>query len=198
MTGLDLSPASLREARGLARSAAAEIDFHEADVYDAVDVLGAGGFDLVYTGIGALCWLPDVARWARVVAGLLRPGGRLFIRESHPMLMTLGDDLRPHYSYFETAEPIVEEDAGTYTGDGTSFGNRLTHSWDHGLGETVTGLLVAGMRVTGLAEHDSVPWNALPGHMTADDQGEWRLTDRPGRLAASFTLQAVKERPAHG
>lgn len=193
MSGLDLSPASLREARRLAESAGAAVDFHEAEVYDAVDVLGAGAFDLVYTGIGALCWLPDVARWARVVAGLLRPGGRLFIREAHPMLMALGDDLRPHYPYFETAEPIAEDDAGTYTGDGTQFGNRLTHSWDHGLGETVTGLLAAGMRLTGLAEHDSVPWEALPGHMTADEQGEWRLTDRPERLAASFTLQAVKE-----
>jgi SAM-dependent methyltransferase len=193
LTGLDLSPASLREARELAKAANTDIDFHEADVYDATAVLGAGRFDLVYTGIGALCWLPDIARWARVVADLLEPGGRLFIREAHPMLMTLGDDLRPHYPYFETKEPIVEEDDGTYTGDGTVFGNRLTHSWDHGLAETITALLTAGLRLTGLVEHDSVPWNALPGHMTEDDQGEWRLTDRPRRLAASFTLQAVKE-----
>jgi SAM-dependent methyltransferase len=193
MTGLDLSPVSLEEARKLARAANADVDFHEADVYDAVEVLGAGGFDLVYTGIGALCWLPSVARWAEVVAALLRPGGRLFIREAHPMLMALGDDLRPHYPYFETEDPIVEEDEGTYTGEDTTFGNRLTHSWDHGLAETITGLLACGMRLTGLREHDSVPWNALPGHMTEDESGEWRLTDRPDRLAASFTLQAVKE-----
>ncbi|MBB4909231.1 class I SAM-dependent methyltransferase [Actinophytocola algeriensis] len=193
MTGLDLSPASLEEARKLALATNTSVDFHEADVYDATAVLGEGGFDLVYTGIGALCWLPDIARWAQVVAALLTPGGRLFIREAHPMLMTLGDDLRPHYPYFETAEPIVEEDEGTYTGDDTVFGHRLTHSWDHGLAETITGLLEAGMRLTALAEHDSVPWNALPGHMTEDDHGEWRLTDRPRRLAASYTLQAVKE-----
>jgi SAM-dependent methyltransferase len=192
MVGLDLSPASLHEARQLAKAAKADVDFHEADVYDAVEVLGAGGFDLVYTGIGALCWLPSVARWAEVVAGLLNPGGRLFIREAHPMLMTLGDDLRPHYPYYEAEDPIVEEDEGTYTGDGTVFGNRLTHSWDHGLGETVTGLLTAGMRLTGLVEHDSVPWNALPGHMSEDERGEWRLTDRPERMAASYTLRAVK------
>jgi hypothetical protein len=28
--------------------------------------------------------------------------------------------------------------------------------------------------------------------MAKDDDGEWRLKDRPRRLAASFTLQAVK------
>ncbi len=48
------------------------------------------------------------------------------------------------------------------------------------------------MRVTGFVEHDSVPWNALWGLMTEDEHGEWRLTDRPERLACSYTLQAVK------
>jgi hypothetical protein len=48
------------------------------------------------------------------------------------------------------------------------------------------------MQITGLVEHDCVPWDALPGQMTKDDRGEWRLTDRPWRLAASYTLQAVK------
>ncbi len=56
--------------------------------------MGAGRFDLVYTGIGALCWLPDVQRWAGVVAALLRPGGRLFMREGHPVLWAI-DDPRP-------------------------------------------------------------------------------------------------------
>ena len=76
----------------------------------------AGGFDLVYTGIGALCWLPDVRRWAAVVAGLLRPGGRLFIREGHPMLWALDeartDAVVVDYPYFERVEPLIDEDAG--------------------------------------------------------------------------------------
>src|SRR6188508_2757099 len=91
MTGLDFSPASLAEARRIAGLAGADVRFVEAEVYDAAGALGPERFDLVYTGIGALCWLPDIARWARVVAGLLRPGGRLFIREGHPMLGTLSD-----------------------------------------------------------------------------------------------------------
>ncbi len=62
------------------------VDFVVSDVYDAVDVLGPEQFDLVFTGIGALCWLPSIARWAEVVANLLKPGGRLFLREAHPVL----------------------------------------------------------------------------------------------------------------
>jgi SAM-dependent methyltransferase len=79
MTGVDLSERSLEYAARLAEDTGAEIDYHRADVYDAVDALGAERFDLVYTGIGALCWLPSIDRWAGVVAGLLRPGGRLFL-----------------------------------------------------------------------------------------------------------------------
>jgi hypothetical protein len=58
--------------RALASSIGADATFVRAEVYDAPDVLGHGGFDLVYTGIGALCWLPDIRRWGRA-ATLSRP-----------------------------------------------------------------------------------------------------------------------------
>ncbi|GAB7042747.1 MULTISPECIES: class I SAM-dependent methyltransferase [Catenuloplanes] len=198
MTGLDFSPASLAEARRVAAGAGVPVEFVESDVYGAVDALGGARFDLVYTGIGAIGWLPDIRRWARTVAGLLRPGGRLFIREGHPMLWAIderieGPGLAVELPYFETAEPLVWEEAATYveTG-GRTLTNTVTHSWNHGLGEIVTAVLDAGMRITGLVEHDSVPWEALPGRMHHDDSiGEWRLTDRPERLPLTYTLQAL-------
>jgi SAM-dependent methyltransferase len=194
MTGLDLSPSSLRQARHVAECSHTPVRFVEADVYSALDVLDPGSSDLVYTGIGALCWLPDIARWAQTVAGLLRSGGRLFIREGHPMLSSIdeshSDRLVVDYPYFERADPMVFDDGGTYVETDAKFAATLTHVWSHGLGETISALLDAGMQLTALVEHDSVPWEALPGHMTRDDRGEWRLTDRPWRLAASFTLQA--------
>ena len=196
MTGLDFSGASIAEARRLSHLAGATIDFVESNVYDALDVLPGSGFDLVYTGIGALCWLPDVSQWAGVVAGLLRPGGRLFIREGHPMLWSLdearSDALSVDYPYFERVEPLIDEDAGTYVATDTEFTQNVTHSWNHGLGEIITALLDSGMQLTSLVEHDSVPWEALPGHMDKGELDEWRLADRPWRLAASYTLQAVK------
>ena len=74
------------------------------------------------------------------------------------------------------------------------FTANTTHEWNHGLGEIVTALIAQGLQITGLVEHDSVPWEALVGQMTNDDRSEWRLTERPWRLAASYTLQAVKLR----
>ncbi len=197
MTGLDFSPESLAQARRLAQETGAEIPYVQADVYDAVDVLGAGEFDLVFTGIGALCWLPDVRRWAAVVAALLKPGGRLFIREGHPMLWSLEDGrsddlLVVKYPYFERQEGEVFDDGGTYVETDAVFEHNRTYSWNHGLGEIVTGLIEAGLELTGLTEHDTVPWEALPGQMEQVGGGEWRLADRPWRVAHTYTLQAVK------
>jgi SAM-dependent methyltransferase len=193
MTGLDLSGASVGEARALAERVGAPVEFVEGQVYDAVSLLGAGRFDLVYTGIGALCWLPSIDRWASVVTELLAPGGRLFIREGHPMLWSLDEEsLAPAYPYFEHEEALVEDNSGTYVQTDRVFSHNTTHNWNHGLGELMTALLDRGMEITGFAEHDSVPWEALPGRMVRDEHEEWRLADRPERLAASYTLQAVK------
>jgi len=132
-----------------------------------------------------------------VVNALLRPGGRLFIREGHPMLWTLDDvggdpKLTVRYPYFETVDPVVSEDEGTYVDADVAFVHNVTMSWNHGLGEIMTALLDEGLVITAFEEHDSVPWDALPGAMLELEGGEFRLVDRPERLAASYTLQARK------
>jgi SAM-dependent methyltransferase len=197
MTGLDLSPRSLEQARLLSERAGPQVEFVEAELYEAVAVLGKEAFEFVFTGIGALCWLPSVGRWANVVADLLVPDGRLFLREGHPMLWALEDErpdglLVAEYPYFEREEPTIFDSPGTYVQTDVTFTHTVTHEWNHGLGEIVTALLEAGMELTMLVEHDSVPWEALPGQMTQIDLGEWRLTDRPWRLPHSYTLQAIK------
>lgn len=200
MTGLDFSPAALAEARRLAAGTGAAVEFVEAEVYEAPAVLGRERFDFVFTGVGALCWLPSVRRWANVVAELLAPGGWLFIREGHPMLWALAEERRDtlvvEFPYFERDEPIVFDDAGTYVEIETRFEHSISHAWNHGLGEIVTALLDEGMELKMLVEHDSVPWEALPGQMERTRANEWRLADRPWRLAHSYTLRAVKPKAA--
>jgi SAM-dependent methyltransferase len=197
MTGVDFSAPAVEHAAGLAARTGADAVFVASDVYDAPAAVGSAAFDFVFTGIGALCWLPDIERWARVVAELLRPGGRLFIREGHPMLWALQDG-RPddllvvEYPYVERAEPTVFDQGGTYVATDTEFEHTVSNEWNHGLGEIVTALLTAGLEITALTEHDSVPWLALPGLMQDIGGGEWRLADRPWRLPHSYTLQAVR------
>jgi SAM-dependent methyltransferase len=197
VTGLDFSGSAIEQARRLAARIGADATFVQSEVYTALDVLEPGSFDLVYTGIGALCWLPEIRRWAGVVAALLRPGGRLFLREGHPMLWALDENetgLQVEFPYFERPEPLIYDEPGTYVQTDVEFDHTITHTWNHGLGEVVTALLDEGLTLTQLLEHDSVPWEALPGRMDRLAGGEWRLTDRPWRLAHSYTLQATKRR----
>ncbi|MEO7234886.1 MAG: methyltransferase [Lapillicoccus sp.] len=201
MTGLDLSGESVVQARRLAAAAGADVDYVESDVYAAPQALGGRTFDLVYVSLGALSWLPSVDRWAGVVDAVLRPGGRLFIRDTHPMLDTLEPDERggppvPTWPYFEHPDPVVWNDDATYVAPAQGSEHTITHTetftWSHALGETVTALLRRGLVLTRLEEHDSVPFCPFPGIMTKDDLGEYRLTDRPGRIAMSFTIEARK------
>jgi SAM-dependent methyltransferase len=184
VTGLDFSSKSLDEARRLAAltapSGGDKLSFVEASVYDALGVLEAGNFDLVFTGIGALCWIPSIKEWAGVVEGLLRPGGRLFIREGHPVLWALDqtakDEVKLELPYFERPEPTITDKPGTYVeAGGHEFVATVGAEFNHGMGEIVTALLERGMRIVGLTEHDSTPWEALPGQMDVDHRGRWCL-----------------------
>lgn len=202
VVGLDFSSESLKEARRLAANAAGgeKLSFVEASTYDALKVLEPASFDFVFTGIGALCWLPNVREWAKVVSGLLKPGGRFFIREGHPILWVLDDkvktDLRLHYTYFEQIEPMEFSDGTTYvelSNKEKKFESTRTMEWNHGIGEIIQALLDAGMEITGMAEHTSVPWEALRGQMVNLGNGEFELKDRKERLPLTYTIQAVKK-----
>jgi SAM-dependent methyltransferase len=199
VTGLDFSAPALEAANQLAGECGATIDYVESELYEAVSVLGTGRFDLAYTGIGALCWLPDVHRWAEVVSALLRPGGRLFMREGHPVLWSLSDP-RPdellviEYPYFET-EGVHYTQEQSYVAHEEPLAAPDTISFNHGLAEVITAVMEAGLDLTAIEEHDTVPWNPLGDAMEGvTETGEYRLRTNPARLPTTYTLQATKPR----
>src|SRR5271170_3564493 len=62
VTGLDFSEPAIRAATDLAREIGIDASFVTSDVYSAPQAVGHRTFDIVYTGVGALCWLPDMQR----------------------------------------------------------------------------------------------------------------------------------------
>jgi SAM-dependent methyltransferase len=193
VTGLDFSPSALGAARELAARAGIAATFVESELYDACAALGVSRFDLVYTGVGALCWLPDIRRWARVVAGLLRPGGRLYLRDGHPMMWAFDVDMVLSHPYFESGGAVRLECDVTYTDDdGARLAEPVTYEYNHGLGEVVQALLDAGLALTRLVELDSCDWQGFESMVKGDD-GRWRLPDRPERMALMYVLEARKQ-----
>ena len=174
VTGLDFAPAAVARATQLATEIGiANARFVQSNVYDAPAAISEQ-FDIVYTGIGALCWLPDIKAWAKVVASFLRPGGFLYIYEGHPVLWALdeenaGEQLIVRYPYFEQSQPQVWEGDTTYV-DGPPLKNTRTYEWNHGLGEIVSALIGSGLQLEFLHEHREMPWRALPWMVRADGQ----------------------------
>ncbi len=172
VTGIDFSPEAVDRARRLAEEIGIEgARFLEANVYDAPDALDEQ-FDVVYTGIGALNWLPDIRAWARVAAGFVKPGGFLYLYEGHPMLWSLDEDraelpFQLKYPYFEAERPIEWDWDQTYT-DGPKLKNTRGYEWNHGLGEIVTALIDAGLHLEFLHEHRTIAWQGLPMMEPAD------------------------------
>jgi len=196
VTGLDFSRPALDAAARLASDCGAAIAYVESELYDAVSALGTSRFDLVYTGIGALCWLPDVRRWAGVVEALLRPGGRLFIREGHPVLWSLSDPrsdglLVIEYPYFETEGVRFSEDQSYVPHEGPLSSPDLVH-FNHGMAELITAIMDAGLRLTAIEEHDTIAWNPNDEAWEDVGHGEFRLRSGAARLPATYTLQATK------
>jgi 2-polyprenyl-3-methyl-5-hydroxy-6-metoxy-1,4-benzoquinol methylase len=198
VTGADFSGAAIE----LARRTAAEIGFPGARfVQSTVDDLPAtleGDFDLVYTSNGVLGWLPDIRAWARVVAHFVRPGGRLYLTEIHPVANAFENEgvapgeLLLRYPYWEHEIPITFPVQGSYA-DPTAevVGVANEHGWDHGLGEIVTALVEAGLEIRSLREHPFVNWRL--DFLEERDDGTWRLPgELDGRLPLFFSILARK------
>lgn len=194
VTGLDFSPAAIAEARTLAAACGVTAAFVEGDVHDARSLID-GEFDLVYVSWGAINWLPDIARWAAVVASLLKPGGRLYLAEAHPTTLCLDwvdGAIAPRFDW-RTApgKPIAEDSDVTYTGAPDRLVNRRAYEWIHPLGDIVTALHASGLTVARLTEHPALTWELFP-NMTEGADGLFRLPPEHPQLPLSFSLDAIR------
>lgn len=154
-TGVDISQTAIDKARELAAQAGLDADFVCTDVY-SFRRLEAEPFDIVFTSYGAICWLPDLDRWARIVASNLAAGGTFYMAEFHPII-----DLLSGYAYFGSREPDVEEE-GTYVEGGEEVQATLA-TWAHPLGRVLNALIGAGIRVERVHEYAFSPYDCFEG-----------------------------------
>jgi SAM-dependent methyltransferase len=196
VTGVDFSSEAIVAARALAAEVAIDSRFLQSDVYGLPDVLDEQ-FDIVYTSGGVLEWLPDIARWGRVAAHFTRPAGFLYVTDIHPVAQAFENEgvepgeLRLAYPYWSRVEPIRFEAIGSYADPDAPTDGLVVNSWNHSLGEVVTSLADAGLRVDFLHEFDSVPWKL--DFLVEGDDGRFRLPDGPkGGLPLYFSIKATK------
>ncbi|MBB3999931.1 class I SAM-dependent methyltransferase [Aureimonas pseudogalii] len=196
VTGLDFSPTALAAARDFAARAGTQARFVEASIYDAPEALGER-YDLAFVTWGAINWLPDIAAWARVVAAVLRPGGRLYLLEGHPMMnqcdLVEGRLVVTYDARTPEDRPLVFDEEETYTGDARKLTATRNYEWIHPVGVVVGALLAAGLRLDFLREHDRLAWQAFPGMVEA---GEDLFALPPGVAGIPLALSIGATKPA--
>lgn len=196
VVGLDFSEPAIDAARQLATEA--DIDDAEfvcASVYDAPEVLDGRTFDVVYTGLGAITWLPDLDRWAATMAAVCRPGGTFYLAEFHPIAFTLDEDvtepeLRIRHDYFSKVWH-EETQSGTYAdlSAPTSHDETWERLWT--VGEVVSAVAAAGFRIELLHEHEGTLWELLP--FLEERDGRHRLPDGMPSFPMMYSLRAVRD-----
>jgi SAM-dependent methyltransferase len=176
LTGLDFSEAAVAAARRLAGEVrlADRAEFVCAEVYHAGEALPGRRFDLVYTGKGALNWLPDLDRWASVVRGLLKPGGALYLAEHHPVAFVLAAD-RP--------VPVAD-----YFGVDAVPGPGGSYEWTHPISRVITALVRAGLVLELFHEWGDTTQREL-AYLVRGDDGRFRWVG-PGTLPLMYSMRA--------
>jgi len=190
--GLDFSQPAIEEATRLARELGIDAHFVTADVLDAVDAVGRRDFDIVYTGLGALLWLPDLSAWAGVVHGLLRPGGRLYLSEFHPFADVLEEHdgkLIAEHDYSADA-PVMWDEPGTYADLEAATKHNVSYEWTHPISEVVSVVLDEGLRLELLRERDDYTLFPRYPSLIRGDDGRYRLPEAFPRIPLTYSLMA--------
>lgn len=194
VTGADFSDHAITAARALAEEAKLPARFVQSEVYALPGAL-EGRFDIVYTSYGVLFWLPDLRRWAEVIAHFLTPGGVFYIVEYHPFAAVFENenagDLEATYPYFHGPKPLRFETNGSYA-DRTADFHFPEYGWDHPLSDIINALLSAGLHPEHVHEFPYCGEQRFP-FMTRGADGWWRFAGRhDNMIPLLFSIRARK------
>jgi len=192
VTGMDYSENAIRKANALAKDCSIDARFIHCNLYDLPQHL-EGQFDIVYTSYGVLTWLPDIVEWARIAASYVKPGGFFYIAEFHPFAAVFDAEerqLQYRDPYF-ARDAILYDDLGDYTGSKVKLKANQDYEWMHPIGEIVSSLIEAGLRVEFLHEHAFTVFKYFP-FLVVDKPGIWKFAQEPAPIPLMFSLRAKK------
>ena len=194
VTGMDFSPKGIEMAQSLSKELNIPGRFICSNLYDLPSHLDEQ-FDIVFTSYGALCWLPDIPRWAQIAASFVKPGGFFYIAEFHPFSYVFDDDknckeLKVRYPYFQT-EPMRFPVENSYADENAKIATTMDYEWMYGVGQVVTSLIDAGLRVDFLHEFPFTCYAQIP-FMEKGQDGYWRLPGEDQWIPLTFSVKASK------
>jgi len=189
VTGCDLSDKAISLARKLSRELQIPARFVRCNVYDLPQHLG-GKFDIVFTSYGTIGWLPDLDRWASVVAHFLKRKGFFYIADFHPVIWMMDDEME-HLKYaYHNAGVIETEQEGSYA-DRYADIKYKEFGWNHSLSEIINSLIRHGLRIEFLNEYPYSPYDCFSKTVRGED-GNYRIQGLENVLPMVYSIKATK------
>ncbi len=190
VTGVDISDTSIQKATELSKELDIPARFIRSNIYEIENELNET-FDIVYTSYGAINWLDDLDKWAKIINRYLKPNGIFFMVEFHPFIYTLSDNSEIVNSYFKSKpiETIVEK---SYTGKSEVSSNNLRHiEWHHSLSEVLVSLITNGLKLEFLNEFPYLVYNCFP-NLTEFEKGKWVFEKYGDKIPHMYSIKAKK------
>jgi ubiquinone/menaquinone biosynthesis C-methylase UbiE len=190
VTGVDLSDKSIEAARDLANDLSSHAQFICCDLYDLPQHLDKQ-FDIVFTSYGTITWLPDLTRWASLIARYLKPGGKFIFAEFHPVVWMFDNNFEKiQYNYFNV-EPIIETESGTYADRNADISQKYV-TWNHSLSEVIGSLIANGLRIDSLLEYDYSPYNCFEKTVESEP-GKFRIAHLGANIPMVYSVVAHRK-----
>lgn len=190
VTGIDLSDEAVKVAKQLNEELKLNAKFICCNVYDLEEHLNEK-FDIVFTSYGVIGWLPDLDKWAEIIAHYLKPGGIFYMAEFHPVLWMFDDEFT-HIKYaYENLEVIVTENEGTYTDRNADIKGK-EYSWNHSISEVLNALISAGLKIEMFNEHMYSPYGCFRNTIESE-KGHWYIKGMEGKIPMVYSVRATKQ-----
>lgn len=189
VTGTDISDDAIAYGQKMASELSLDAKFVRTDTYAIPEVIDEQ-FDIVFASYGVIGWLPNMERFAKVVASLLKPGGSFIFAEFHPVVWMYDNHFNEvAFSYFNI-EPIIEELEGTYADKAADIKMKEV-GWNHALSEVMQALINTGLKIESFQEYDYSPYDCFSNTVKITDK-KWQIKGKEGKLPMMYTLKAVK------
>ena len=189
VTGVDFSENAIEKANEIAKQTNTNIEFICCNVYDLPNHL-TQKFDIVFTSYGTIGWLPDMDKWAGIIAHFLKPNGHFVFAEFHPVVWMYDNDFKyVQYNYFKD-EPIIEFENGTYA-DRNAEINGESISWNHSLSEVMNALILNGLLIKSFHEFDYSLYSCFT-NVVEFEKGKFRIAGFNNKLPMVYSILAQK------
>lgn len=190
VTGVDLSDKAIENAKRITTETNSNANFICCDIYDLPNHLDKQ-FDIVFTSYGTIGWLPDLNKWAKIVAKYLKPNGQFVFVEFHPVVWMFDDNFDGiSYNYFNSGA-IVETESGTYADKNAEITQEYV-MWNHGISEVVNSLIKNGLEINSLDEFDYSPYNCFNKTIEVEPK-KFRIAHLENKIPMVYSIKATKK-----